>query len=239
MVRSKTDEILEGWQFVLRHATPSQQPPRAKAGRWGPLPGGLATALALLIIAALGLVVYLSAPKFAGSMVGGGLVGTASPSNSDAVAAAPTPSAPAAPPSSLSPQPRATLPAVATPLPGDSATAATLVRSYLTHLIDTDWAAAYALLAPEQRTTLADFAHERAVFLGSVRGRFVEVPPTHDADVLTNWLTAPGLTTTADRSRAFIVEVDYPAVSPNTNANFDIFLAAPDASGHWYVWDVR
>ena len=174
------------------------------------------------------------------------------------VSVGPTPGGPLAPPSTMAPgssptasptdtptstmtdSPTAAPFAVGTPEPGDAATATSLGNRYETALVDGQWQLAWSLLAPEQQThwrSYAAFVGDRSAFFQSVQGRFVAKPPTHDAASLGQWVT-PNFPTTANLDRAFLIEVDFPALSGN-NAGFEILLVAPDASGRWRIWQVR
>jgi hypothetical protein len=53
-----------------------------------------------------------------------------------------------------------------------------------------------------------------------------------------DWTTYAPLIHGADLSRAYLIEVDYPALSGN-NAGYEQFVIAPDASGTWWIWPVR
>ena len=125
-----------------------------------------------------------------------------------------------------------------TPQPGDAQTAARQVDTYITDLVGRRWRPAWDLLSSDNRPTIEAFTDERSAFFKSVAGRFMAKDPTHDAAVLANWLQSPTLAPSANLGRAFVVEVDYPALSGN-NAGFEIYLAAPDRGGTWRVWLLR
>jgi len=102
-------------------------------------------------------------------------------------------------------------------------------------------------LAPEQqvhRVSYKLFAQERSEFFKSVKGRYRITAPSHNADEIRKWFVpdnfpaAPIYPATPDYDRAFLVQVDFPAMAGN-NAGFEVLLAAPDTSQHWFLWEVR
>ena len=42
----------------------------------------------------------------------------------------------------------------------------------------------------------------------------------------------------ADRAKAWLIQVDYPALAGN-NAGYEQFVVAPDSGGTWRIWPVR
>jgi len=150
---------------------------------------------------------------------------------------APTSSPSATPPApSASPLPSAK-PEASAPLPGDSATASTLVDKYEDALVHAKWSVAFDLLGPTSLTHqagLSSFSSERSAFFDSVKGRYVVGAPSR----VTDWTAYAPLVAGADRTRGWLIEVDYPALAGN-NAGFEQFVVAPDATGTWRIWPVR
>ena len=143
----------------------------------------------------------------------------------------PTPSQPAASPRPASPAP--------SPLASftDNEVAKDLVDRYESALVAGRWQTAFDLLAPtsaSHEAGLAGFSSERAAFFDSVGGRYVIGDPAPATD----WATYGPLVAGADRSRAWLIEVDYPALI-NNNAGYEQFVVAPDAGGTWRLWPVR
>ena len=129
---------------------------------------------------------------------------------------------------------------------GDEATANDLAARYEAALVGSRWQAAWTMLAPQQPVRwqpYSAFAAERAAFFHSVAGRYSVKPAIHDATLIRQWAgpyddpTTPIWPASPDYDRAFIVQVDYPLLT-QSNA-FDVLLVAPDASGHWFIWQVR
>ncbi|HEY3165076.1 MAG TPA: hypothetical protein VGJ71_11990 [Candidatus Limnocylindrales bacterium] len=132
-------------------------------------------------------------------------------------------------PASPAPSPSASL--------SDQEVANDVVDRYETALVAGEWRTAFDLLAATSLTHEAgfdEFASERAAFFDSVNGRYVIGHPT----VATDWATYGPLVAGADRTRAWFIEVDYPALSKN-NAGYEQFVLAPDSSGTWRIWPVR
>jgi hypothetical protein len=122
--------------------------------------------------------------------------------------------------------------------PPDPKRATALVDQYEAALISGQWQSAFDLLAPKSPTRdggYAAYAEERAPYFQSVAGRYVVGAPSQQG---VDWTTYEPLIDGADRSRAYLIEVDYPALSGN-NAGFEQFVVAPDASGTWRIWPVR
>ena len=115
--------------------------------------------------------------------------------------------------------------------------ASALVDRYEAALVAGRWSAAFDLLAATSLTHEAgieSFASERAAFFDSVDGRYT----VGDPERIRDWTEYGPLVTGAGRSRAWLIEVDYPALS-NNNAGYEQFVVAPDASGTWRIWPVR
>jgi hypothetical protein len=119
----------------------------------------------------------------------------------------------------------------------DRDTAAQLVDRYEAALVASRWSVAFDLLAPTTLTHqagLSSFTSERRAFFVSVAGRYTLGAPTRVND----WTSYAPVVSGADRSRAYLIEVDYPALS-NNNAGYEQFVVAPDSSGTWRIWPVR
>ncbi len=123
----------------------------------------------------------------------------------------------------------------------DAAAAAETVRQYTQALVDGDYPAAWALLAPQARAqsgSMAQFSDERAAFFVSVAGRFKVVVSPPDVAPLTDWLSATD-GATIDLGRAVLVEVDYPALAGN-NAGYELYIVNPAATdAGWELFNVR
>jgi hypothetical protein len=122
--------------------------------------------------------------------------------------------------------------------PSDLERATTLIDDYEAALVASRWQAAFDLLAPTSpthATGLSAYSAERAPFFQSVAGRYTIGQPTRDVP---DWTTYAPLIEGADTSRAYLIEVDYPALSGN-NAGFEQFVVGPDAAGTWRIWPVR
>lgn len=125
----------------------------------------------------------------------------------------------------------------ASPSLSDRDTATAIVDQYEAALVAGHWATAFDLLAPASPTCKAGydaFASERAAFFRSVAGRYTVGAPSR----VTDWAAYVPLVEGAQRSRAWLIEVDYPALAGN-NAGFEQFVVAPDATGTWRIWPVR
>lgn len=129
----------------------------------------------------------------------------------------------------------------ATPAPSDATHAAALLERYERALVDGDWAAAFGMLAsgPRSLAGFRDFATERSAFMRSAAGQFTLEPAIHDRQAIESWTADAESTRGADLGRAFVITVDYPAIPADTNANFDVFLVAPDRSATWWIWPLR
>ena len=113
-----------------------------------------------------------------------------------------------------------------------------LIDSYEAALVAGRWQSAFDMLAPTSPTHgmgLAAYAAERAPFYASVAGRYTLGAPTQQVP---DWTTYAPLIDGADVSSAYLVEVDYPALSGN-NAGYDLFVVGPDAKGVWWIWPAR
>jgi hypothetical protein len=146
---------------------------------------------------------------------------------------------------SVTPQP--TPLAIGDPLPGDSIAAASVINAYERALIAKDWAAAWNDLAPEEQAhwgSYDQFVADRAAYYMSVDGQFAAKPPRHDPAEIRQWVVpdnfpeSPVYPATPNYDRAFLIEVDYPALATN-NAGWEVLLTAPDSSGAWRIWQLR
>ena len=193
---------------------------RRRSGRFSPRMT-LVFAASLLVLAALAAVTGV-----------GGIL--------DVLRNGPAPTAPAVmvPTPSPSPEtPSPATPSAAPSLPSDLERTTTLVASYEANLVAGRWQAAFDMLAPTSPTHEAGFeayAAERSPYYESVAGRYELGAPTR----ITDGATYGPLIAGAELARAYLVEVDYPALSGN-NAGFEQFVVAPDASGTWRIWPVR
>jgi hypothetical protein len=141
--------------------------------------------------------------------------------------------APTAPSPSVSTKPEPSAPAV----PSDSDRAVELVHQYEDALVSAKWQVAFDLLGTTSLTHDAGFAtfkDERAAYFDSVKGRYTVGDPAR----VTDWTDYAPLVQGADRTRAWLIEVDYPALAGN-NAGYEQFVVAPDAGGTWRIWPVR
>jgi hypothetical protein len=126
-------------------------------------------------------------------------------------------------------------PAVANP--GPRQLAVELVGRYEAALNAAKWTTAFDLLAPASLTRdagLDAFAEERAAFFAGLDGRYDVGGPGRVRD----WTAIAPLVVGADHSRAWLVEVDYPALAGN-NAGYEQFVVGPDTGGTWRIWPVR
>jgi hypothetical protein len=122
--------------------------------------------------------------------------------------------------------------------PNVAARATALIDSYETALVSGQWQTAFDMLAPASPTRgagLQAFAAERAPYYDSVAGRYTIGAPTRDEP---DWSIYAPLVDGADLTQAYLVEVDYPALSGN-NAGYEQFVVAPDTSGTLMIWPVR
>ena len=129
---------------------------------------------------------------------------------------------------------------------GDEAVANDLAGRYEAALVGSRWQEAWTMLAPEQQSRSEPFsayASERAAYFHSVAGQYRVEPAVHDAALIRQWVgpdndpATPIWPAAPDYDRAFIVRIDYPLIA-QYNAG-DVLLVAPDASGHWFIWQLR
>lgn len=122
-----------------------------------------------------------------------------------------------------------------------------MAREYLERLVAHDFAGAWLLLGDEERAhrgSEAAFADERKAFFTSAGSEFTLSVPTHDLAAIWAWVipeNPPSATPNLagpDYDRAFLVEVDYPALAGN-NAGWEVLLVAPDPTGAWRIWQLR
>lgn len=155
----------------------------------------------------------------------------------------PAPIVPTAPPSTTpaptvaSPSPSTQPDPSASAVPGESVQAVELVRQYEDALVAAKWQVAFDMLgttSPTHESGFASFKDERAAYFDSVRGRYTIGDPAR----VTDWTDYAPIVDGADRTRAWFIEVDYPALAGN-NAGYEQFVVAPDTTGTWRIWPVR
>lgn len=202
---------------------------------------GFSSRFTFVFVAGLLLLAAVAAAPGVGAMLNqlrNGLPATATATASPS----PTPSAP--PASQPGPTPTATATALptATPVPdpssvSDAVRAATLVDAYEAALVAGQWQTAFDMLAPASPTHgtgVAAYEAERAPYYESVAGEYSVGTATR----VTDGSQYDPLIDGADLSRAYLVEVAYPAMAGN-NAGYEQFVVAPDTSGTWRIWPVR
>ena len=140
-------------------------------------------------------------------------------------------------PSSSSPSVTLRGPA-ATPSAADVAAAVAAVDTYTRLLVQGNWSAAFAALAPSSREhwgSLASFTYDRAAYFKSVAGKYEVVIPGASKTPITDWLGATygGV---VDLRHSVLVEVDYPAIA-QYNA-YSVYIVAPTPNG-LVIYDVR
>ncbi len=229
MARSRTDELLEAWKMVAQNAQRPAEAPHPHTRRSsGPIGLLAAGAVAVVLLVALTLRGAGPGPQPSQPAVG------ANPS----VGTSPSPVASPSPASSPSPSPSAPAGPSASAPSTAFANAAVVVDEYTKDLVDGNYAAAWALLAPDgpsRAQTFANWSAERAQFFRSVAGRYtVTEPPTGTAP-LASWLANPW-SSSIDQANAVLVEVDYPAVGGN--AGYDVYIVNPTSTGY-AIYDVR
>ena len=224
MARSRTDELLEAWNMVAHEAQRPTEAPRPRSARSaGPIGFLAAAAVVVLLIVALSLRGASHGPEPSLSAVG------ASPSASASAAPTPASSAPATATPTASP--------VHSASPANAAAA--IVDTYTNDLVKGDYAAAWALLAPDGPSrvlSFADWSSERGQFFKSVAGRYTITVSPSDVGPLANWLASPW-GSSIDLAHALVVEVAYPAMAGN-NAGFSVYIVNPTATG-LQIYDVR
>ena len=127
---------------------------------------------------------------------------------------------------------------VASLQPSDAERATALLDRYEAALVAGKWQTAFDMLAPASPTRefgFAEYAPERAAYFTSVAGRYTMGAPTQQVP---DWTIYAPLIHGADLTHAYLIEVDYPALSGN-NAGYEQFVVAPDATGTWRIWPVR
>ena len=113
------------------------------------------------------------------------------------------------------------------------------MNQYTRDLVNGDYAAAWALLAPDGPTrslTIAAWSSERAQFFVSVGTQYGIVVSPSDVAPLPNWL-ASSWGPSIDLDHALLVEVDYPALIHN-NSGYSLYIVNPTATG-LEIYDVR
>ncbi|HYO42994.1 MAG TPA: hypothetical protein VES19_07305 [Candidatus Limnocylindrales bacterium] len=126
------------------------------------------------------------------------------------------------------------------PPSADPSVPVALARAFVQDLLDGDYTAAWSMLAPGTQDHFGAeeaFASDRAAFMKSAGREVVIGDPTSAPDRLAVWLTGiPAADLQAER--AFVVEIDYPALR-HTNSTPEVLLIAPDTAGDWRIWIVR
>jgi hypothetical protein len=126
------------------------------------------------------------------------------------------------------------------PSPSAIAAAKGAVQAYTRLLVNGDWAAAFASLAPASRTqwaSLETFTEERSAYFKSVHGKFTVIAPAPKySGSIMDWQSAM-FGATLDVTQAVLVEVDYPALALN-NAGYDLFIVQPGEAG-LEIFEVR
>jgi len=229
MARIRTDELLEGWKIVAHSARRPATPPRRQISRNG-LSAGTLVAVVVAIVVIIAVSSRGSSPAPQPTLPA---VGQPSASASHTTSRAPSSASPSAVSS-----------AVASPEPSASAAdaadaAASIVNQYTRDLVNGDYAAAWALLAPDGPTrslTFAAWSSERAQFFVSVGTQYGIVVSPSDVAPLPNWL-ASSWGPSIDLDHALLVEVDYPALIHN-NSGYSLYIVNPTATG-LEIYDVR
>lgn len=200
--------------------------------------GARSSRFAFLFVAGVVLLAAVAVAPGVGGIIQGFQNGVAvipSSSPSPSTAPSPTPGPCSQDPACSSKVPVSSEPSLQPP---DPKRATALVDQYEAALVSGQWQSAFDLLAPKSPTRnggYAAYAEERAPYYQSVAGRYVVGAPSQQG---IDWTTYAPLIDGADRSRAYLIEVDYPALSGN-NAGYEQFVVAPDASGTWWIWPVR
>lgn len=222
MARSRTDELLEGWQMVAQNAHRPVEAPRPRSrSNSGPI--GLLAAGAVIVLLIVALSLRGAAP---GPLPSQPAVGA-------------SPSTPASPSATASARPSAS-PAASLAASASAASAASsVVDAYTSDLVKGDYAAAWSLLAadgPTRSQAFASWSSERGQFFKSVAGRYTIVVSPTGVSPLANWLASPW-SASIDQAHAILVEVDYPALAGN-NAGYSLYIVNPTATG-LQIYDVR
>lgn len=117
-----------------------------------------------------------------------------------------------------------------------------LATGYADALLAGRMADAWALLQPESHERFGDdlsrFTGERRMYLRAADGRMEVGPATQDPALLARALRRLGADVDLDAERAWVVELEYPALAWAPSPD-DLLLAAPDATGTWRLWWVR
>ncbi len=115
-----------------------------------------------------------------------------------------------------------------------------IVREYVAVLRSRDFARAWALLGPQtQRAhgSLDAFAQLQRAWLHDAHDNIVVRPPTFGSPSIDEWwpnLDDPDI----DRDRAGLVELFHPDL-PDSPADWELYIVAPDGQGQWRMWKVR
>lgn len=222
MARSRTDKILEDWKLVAQQAPRPAEAPRSRSRRdSGPIGLLAAGAVIVLLVLALSLRAAGQGPQPTQPAVGANPSAPASPSATAAVTPATSPAA--------SPAPSV----------GALDAVSSIVDAYTRDLVRKDYAAAWALLAPDgpsRSQSFSAWSAERGQFFVKVAGRYTIVESPTDVAPLSNWLASPW-GASIDTVHAVLIEVDYPSLAGN-NAGYDLYIVNPTATG-LEIYDVR
>jgi hypothetical protein len=213
--------------MVAHEAQRPTEAPRPRSARSaGPIGFLAAAAVVVVLIVALSLRGASQGPQPSLPAVG------ASPSAGTSPVPTSSPSTPTSSPAS-SPSDRPSSSASA------ASAAAAIVDTYTNDLVKGDYAAAWALLAPDgpsRSVSFTDWSSERSQFFKSVAGRYTITVSPSDVGPLANWLANPW-SSSIDLAHALVVEVAYPALAGN-NAGYGVYIVNPTATG-LQIYDVR
>lgn len=115
-----------------------------------------------------------------------------------------------------------------------------IVREYVAALRSRDFARAWALLGAQTQHaygSLDEFSQYQSAVLRDAHGNIVVRPPTFGSSDLDEWwsnIEDPDI----DRDRAGLVELFDPDL-PDSPADWELYIVAPDGQGPWRMWMVR
>jgi hypothetical protein len=136
--------------------------------------------------------------------------------------------------------PHPTHTADANPSDRSYATRYEVVGAYVAALRARDFARAWAFLGPQTRRgygSLEEFAQYQRAVLRDAHDNIVVRPPTFGSPNIDEWwpnIEDPDI----DRDRAGLVELFYPDL-PDSPADWEMYIVAPDGQGLWRMWLVR
>ncbi|MGH2464073.1 MAG: hypothetical protein ACRDGI_01285 [Candidatus Limnocylindrales bacterium] len=225
MARSRTDELLEGWKMVAHSARRPASAPRRQISRSGLSAGTLvAVVVAIVVIIALSSRGSSQPPQPTLPAVG-------EPTATASVVPSAVPLTPLASEPLTSTAPEST-PVAGTPTAADLAAARTAINTYIADLVHGDYAAAWAMLGPEDplRTmTLAEYSSVEKENFKDLKGEYtITVSPPGIAP-MSAWTSGLGAAP-IDPVHAVLVEVDYTVLAGN-NAGWDLFIVNPTPTG--------